>query len=64
VRLPATESLTTMFWPLVSASNCSTDPHIDVLEVQGEPFAGIFLLSSALDRFREGLISMVYWLSD
>ena len=25
VRLPVTESLTTMFWPLVSASSCSTE---------------------------------------
>ena len=60
VRLPVTESLTTMFWPLVSASSCSTDRTSMSwkFRVKRSPVYSFF--SSAAARFSDGLISTVY----
>ena len=38
--------------------------HVDVLEIQGQALAGVFLLLLGVGALREGLISTVYWLSD
>jgi len=58
--LPATESLTTMFWPLVSASNCSTERTSMSWKFKVSRSPEYSFFSSAVDRFRDGLISMVY----
>jgi hypothetical protein len=59
-----TESLTTIFWPLVSASSCSTERTSMSwkFNVRRSPVYSFF--SSTPARFCEALISTVYWLSD
>src|SRR5205823_6268954 len=65
VTLPLTESLTTMFWPLASASSCST-ARVSMswkFSVRRSPvYTG--RSSWALAALRRGAISTTYWSSD
>jgi len=49
-----------MFCPLVSASNCSTDRTSMSWKFKVSRSPEYSFFSSAVDRFRDGLISMVY----